>query len=315
MKQRSVALEKGLAHEAAQHRALADEAIASAPPYPADRFAGRGIVICASGLRYFVCAWICVRMLQRLGCELPIEFWALGADDWTPEMERLAREELGVGDCRMPRAEDRARFTDAWAESAGRAGWELKPYSIVESRFREVLLLDADIVPVVDPTFLFDSPQFAEHGAIFWPDPTPIGPERAAWEIMGVPYRGDVTMNSGQLLVDKARCWRALQLVLHYNRHSDFYFRHLHGDQDTFYFAWRKLGQSYAMPPFPVELLPYTFGEPDFTGRRIFQHRLRKWRFTQENVSIPGFLHEEECRAALNELREKWTSGFPTPRV
>ena len=176
-----------------------------------------------------------------------------------------------------------------------------------------MLLLDADIVPVVDPTFLFDSPQLAEHGAIFFPDPTPIGPDRNVWEIMGVPHRGDVTLNSGQLFVDKARCWRALQLVLHYNRHSDFYFRHLHGDQDTFYFAWRKLEQSYAMPPFPVELLPYTFGEPDFTGRRIFQHLVGKWRFTRENVSIPGFLHEEQCRAALNELREKWTGGFPIP--
>ena len=152
-------------------------------------------------------------MLQRLGCKLPIEFWALNANDWTEEMERLAREELGVSDCRMPREEDRQRFTDAWAESAGRAGWELKPYSIIESRFREVLLLDADIVPVVDPTFLFDSPQLAEHGAIFWPDPTPIGPERAAWEIMGVPYRQEMTINSGQLLVDKARCWQALQLA------------------------------------------------------------------------------------------------------
>ena len=237
-------LDESLAREAAAHRALAEEAIASAPPYPTERFDGRGIVICASGLRYFVCAWICVRMLRRLGCRLPIEFWTLGAHDWTPEMERLVREELGVSDCRLPRVEYRQRFTDVWEEGAGKAGWELKPYSIVESRFREVLLLDADIVPVVDPTFLFDSPQFAEHSAIFFPDPTPIGPERAAWEIMGVPYRDEVTLNSGQLLVDKARCWQALQLVLHYNRHSDFYFRHLHGDQDTFYIAWRKLGQS-----------------------------------------------------------------------
>jgi hypothetical protein len=130
---------------------------------------------------------------------------------------------------------------------------------------------------------------------------------------MGVPYREEMSMNSGQLLVDKARCWEALQLTLHYNRHSDFYYRHLFGDQDTFYFAWRKLGRSYAMPPFPVKLLPHTFCEDDFAGRRIFQHRLRKWRLTQENESIPGFLYEAECRAALNELREKWTTGFPMP--
>jgi alpha 1,2-mannosyltransferase len=170
-----------LRREIARYRALAEEAMASVAAYPAERFEGRGIVICASGLRYFTCAWICVRMLQRFGCALPVEFWALDENGWTPEMERLAREELGVSDCRLARGEDRERFTDPWAESAGRAGWELKPYAIIESRFREVLLLDADIVPVADPTFLFDSPQLAEHGAIFWPDPASIGPERAAW--------------------------------------------------------------------------------------------------------------------------------------
>ena len=78
MKDQSPALKAELAREVARHRKLADEAITSSPPCPADRFAGRGIVICASGLRYFVCAWICVPMLQRLGCSLPIDFWALG---------------------------------------------------------------------------------------------------------------------------------------------------------------------------------------------------------------------------------------------
>lgn len=68
---RSAALEKELTREADRHRKLADEAIASAPPYPKDRFAGCGIFICASGLRYFVCAWIRVRMWQRLGRTLP----------------------------------------------------------------------------------------------------------------------------------------------------------------------------------------------------------------------------------------------------
>jgi hypothetical protein len=35
-------------------------------------------------------------------------------------------------------------------------GWQLKPYSIVHCPFREVLFLDADNVPLRDPTFLFE---------------------------------------------------------------------------------------------------------------------------------------------------------------
>ena len=36
-------------------------------------------------------------------------------------------------------------------------GWELKPFALLNSPFQEVLLLDADNVPVVDPAFLFET--------------------------------------------------------------------------------------------------------------------------------------------------------------
>jgi hypothetical protein len=49
-------------------------------------------------------------------------------------------------------------------------GWELKAYAILHSRFREVLLLDADNVAVTDPEYLFQTPEFRRTGAIFWPD-------------------------------------------------------------------------------------------------------------------------------------------------
>ena len=34
-------------------------------PYPVGRFAGRGIVICAGGVRLFTCAWVLLYMLAR----------------------------------------------------------------------------------------------------------------------------------------------------------------------------------------------------------------------------------------------------------
>ena len=40
---------------------------------------GRGIVICAGGVRYFLCSWVCINMLRRQGCELPIELWYLNS--------------------------------------------------------------------------------------------------------------------------------------------------------------------------------------------------------------------------------------------
>src|SRR5205085_2739777 len=46
----------------------------------------RGIVICAGGPRYLPCAWVCIKMLRHVGCELPIEIWHLGPAELPDEM-------------------------------------------------------------------------------------------------------------------------------------------------------------------------------------------------------------------------------------
>ena len=97
-------------------------------------------------------------------------------------------------------------------------GWELKAFSLLHTRFAEVLLLDADNVPVLDPAFLFDDPVFREKGAVFWPDFGRLGPERAIWRITGIPYRDEPEFESGQILVDRTRCWEAPDLHLRRGR-------------------------------------------------------------------------------------------------
>lgn len=48
----------------------------------------------------------------------------------------------------------------------------MKGAALVEAtkRFDDVLMLDSDNIPVRDPAFLFDSVEFKELGAVFWPD-------------------------------------------------------------------------------------------------------------------------------------------------
>ena len=127
-------------------------------------------------------------------------------------------------------------------------GWECKPYAILHSPFREVLWLDADNVPLVDPSCLFAEPAYAETGAIFWPDLTSLPPDHPIWTICRVPWRDEPEFESGQIVLDKARCWDALQLTMHLNEWSDFYYRYVYGDKETFHLAWRMLDQPYAMP-------------------------------------------------------------------
>jgi len=38
-------------------------------------FSGKGIVLCAGGLRYLTCFWVSIHLLRYNGCKLPIELW------------------------------------------------------------------------------------------------------------------------------------------------------------------------------------------------------------------------------------------------
>jgi len=275
------------------------EAFLASTPRPPTGYRGRGIVICGGGARYFVNAWVCVNALRRLGCRLPVQVWHLGRQEMDPALERLlAPLQVECVDASRIRREHPVRRL---------GGWEVKPYAILFSRFREVLLLDADNVPVRDPTFLFDLQPFRDAGALFWPD---FGRSRKAqdiWRSCGLDVPAEPEFESGQLVVDKQRCWQALRLALWFNEHSDFYFQYLHGGKDTFHLAFRRLQAAYRLAPHAPEQFSGGMYQQDFDGRRLFQHRtVSKWTLMRLNPHIPGFQHEEDCLADLERLRQSW---------
>ncbi|HWQ92775.1 MAG TPA: glycosyltransferase family 9 protein [Clostridia bacterium] len=282
-----------------------DRFAGSLPAYPGG-FEGRGIVICGGGVRYFTCAWVGINMLRRLGCRLPIQLWFLGDSEVNALMRELVRP-LGVEciDAFQMRKRHHARTLN---------GWELKAYALLHSRFEQVLLLDADNVPVVDPSFLFEEPQFRRTGAIFWPDYYYGKNPKAApvWSSCGLRQPEEPEFESGQILVDKARCWRALRLALWFNEHSDFYYQYIHGDKETFHLAFWKLKQPYCLVPTPIHPLEATMCQHDLRGRRLFQHRnLDKWNLTGVNQRIPDFWFEQECFEFLAGLKQRWNGRAP----
>ncbi len=260
---------------------------------------GRGIVICAGGKKYFANAWVAIHRLRHLGCALPIEVWHLDGREMNPAMKRLITP-LGVTcvNAGHLRKEFPVRLL---------GGWQLKPYALLHSSFREVLLLDADNFPVVNPEALFTTPQYRETGALFWPD---RGREERAdviWKNCGLTRPDGPEFESGQVVVDKKRAWRALVLTVWFNENSDFYYRHLHGDKETFHLAFEKTATPYSLVPHPVHLLDGVICQHDFDGRRVFQHRTQaKWSLDVGNVRVTGFWFEEECLKDLARLRKKW---------
>ena len=290
-----------------QQRTMFEAAITAISAYPAERFAGRGIVICAGGARLFTCAYVAIGILRRqLDCRLPIQVWHLGPEEIGPPMRALLEElDVEVVDALAPSEREPMRIV---------GGWELKPYAIVHSRFREVFLLDADNVALIDPARLFELPQYAATGAVFWPDIVRLRADNPIWRVCGIAARSLPSFESGQVLVDKQRCWAALQLTLHMNAHSDFFYEHLYGDKDTFLMAWLRLGQPYAMTSHASQVRHGVLHQRGFDGEVLFQHRNKaKWSYGSGNPRIPEFRYEAECLALLAELERRWTGWVFNP--
>src|SRR5438046_6470344 len=92
------------------------------------------------------------------------------------------------------------------------------------------------------------------------------------------------------MVLDKQRWWKALRLALWFNEHSDFYYKHLHGDKETFHLAFKKLGKTFSMPQIPIHRLEGTMCQHDFDGKRIFQHRnMDKWNLFLNNKRVRIF--------------------------
>jgi hypothetical protein len=259
----------------------------------------RGIVICTGGKRLFTNAWVNVNILRYLGCELPIEFWYLGPQEMDSKMKALVKP-LGVTcvDAMRLREQYPARILN---------GYEVKAYALKHSPFRQTLLLDSDNVAVKEPTFLFNSPEFLAYRAIFWPDFSRLESFRLAWDCTGVPFQDEPEFESGQVYVDREKVWDALSLSMWYNEHSDFLYKHVHGDKETFHLAFRKLGVKYAMPPYGIHALDGVMCQHDFQGKRLFQHRnMAKWSYEGPNRVIKDFQLEERCLGYLEQLRAEW---------
>lgn len=266
----------------------------------------RGIVIPAGGARMFTCAWVAVRMLRDvLGSSLPIQLWHLGPEEMSPAMAALV-------------AEHGVETVDALALAAAKGmeigGFELKSFALLHCEFREVLLLDADNVPLLDPAELFAHESFVKTGAVFWPDLISIAASSRIWELCGVPYRAMPSFESGQLAVDRRRALPALTLAWFLNRHSRFVYQHIYGDKDTFLMAWLALGEPFHLVLHPVKRLQGCMCQHHPDGRRMFQHRnLRKWKLHGGNLAIEGFREEDTCLRFLDELNARWTGRVFTP--
>jgi hypothetical protein len=286
-------------------QASLDQAIArrrhSPAQYPDGRFDGRGIVICAGGERYFTCAWVLISILRRVHrCSLPIQVWHLGRREMSEEMRILLTEEaIEVVDAETVVARHPARLA---------GGWPLKPYAIAQSRFREVLYLDADTVPLVDPQAAFEWNGYRDNGLLLWPDVIDLKKTNPIWARLGLEPAERVSIDAGVLLADKARVWDVLDLTVLINEHCDEVYDLLYGDKDTFLVSAQLLNRPFGCIPHRPFQFEWDMVQRDPAGEPFLHHRTgTKWMLNGPNrpTAEPSLM--PSCEAALAELRRRWS--------
>ncbi|GBF93077.1 hypothetical protein Rsub_05688 [Raphidocelis subcapitata] len=278
--------------------------LAAIPGYPHGTFSGRGIVTVGGGMRYIVPAWMMVHQLRHLGCRLPIEMW-YPETEWPGDEAVAAFARLGVTSRKM---DFRGLNITAFKEDPksksfdpnGMARFTIKVAALLLSRFEEIIYLDADNVPLRDPSPLLDTPEYNATGALLWQDfwDNTMAPQ--AEQMLGLPrsewYPG--SFESGQMVINKRRHWRGLVVAAWFNSYANFWYEIFtcflgKGDKETFAY-----GMAVAREPYYViTTAPAAIGTTgtsmtcsprtklcvdEFTGNTMVQHDTRGW---------PLFLH------------------------
>lgn len=277
-----------------------------------------GILIVAGGDLYARLAFHLITALRGLGCRLPVELWHF-SHEMTDGIRQVFAGEPGVQLVDVGQfCRERGIVTRSVARSPQHAGWWLKSFALAHCGFAEVLLLDADNVPAVDPSYLFHDTAYQRAGAMFWPD-LPPSRERAqwvpeaAWRAVGLePVPQARPLESGQILVDRRRHAKALDVALCLNDHSDEVYRFVYGDKDTFLLAWHLCGQRYHMPPKNPDWRHPAICQHDSAGRLVFQHACQAKAELASGAIIKSLIQRRfapDAKAEYDRRLAGWTAS------
>jgi len=224
-------------------------------------YEGRGIVMCV-GNGHFNFARSSIDTLRNVvKTKLPIEIFYNGRHD----LDEYCREELSKFDNIYLR--DISEYFDHKIIDLG--GWAIKPFSILASRFEEVILMDADSVYMRDPAILFEDEGYKEKGTVFFRDRTLFPGSHGgsqwlkSWMVDPLPdtrelrYWKEETsheMESSTVVINKTKNILGLLSVCKLNEkriRDEVVYEHVHGDKETFWIGFDMARQPYNLLPVP----------------------------------------------------------------
>lgn len=210
-------------------------------------------------------AWVLLNELKRLECKLPVEIFHRTGE--------LTQSQIELLESVMPDLIKVKTITgnpkDFISRYGHKHGWACKIYALLESEYQENLWIDADNCPIRDPSFLFEDEEYLAKGSLFWRDM--MSPDSAdqysstsnMWVVFNIPPNDAEPFESGQLLLDKNKCWLQFALVKYYSDNCEIYYN-FGGDKEVFKMAWQRIALKNGIQPMAINYqsdpnVPYGF--------------------------------------------------------
>jgi alpha 1,2-mannosyltransferase len=273
-------------------------------------FNGTGVVMVGGG-EYFGPVVVGLHMLRRTGSTLPVEVFVADETEYESELCEDVLSKLGAGCVVLSHFLGDTNVSHKFQVTH----YQLKSLAMLFSSFAEVLYLDSDSIPLVDPsTELFSSEPYKSSGLVIWPDFWISTESPLFYHIAGLPsFPSNLPRSSseaGQILISKRTHLKTLLLAIYYNVYEpDYYYPLLsqgvvgQGDKETFLAAAVVVDEQYYRVKTPVATVGRHDGQV-FRGSAMIQHHpaddllyagLRNTNkdnnATQETKVRPAFIH------------------------
>ncbi|WIA33900.1 hypothetical protein OEZ86_006999 [Tetradesmus obliquus] len=213
----------------------------------------RGILVSAGGKGLTTQLVVLLKVLREtLHCKLPVEVAWQGGHEMDDAMLKALQKQFGP----LSGFDVAAKPYPKHIRRVSLSRFVGKVAALLHCSFTEVLLLDVDNLPLMNPEVLFEDPMFAAAGNLFWPDYWDDWIKPGVWNLLGLNativkpllaagggWSGRDT-ESGMLLLDRPRWLSVLHWVFWINSWHEKVGGHLYGDKDTFSLGFALAGHA-----------------------------------------------------------------------
>ncbi|GAA5986178.1 hypothetical protein JCM5350_006530 [Sporobolomyces pararoseus] len=249
----------------------------------------RGLVFTAGNGDTLNRLLVSLKILRHHGCQLPVEIFGFKNELESIQTKTIKRDIDSIGNVTW-RPLELVRAEGAWKQ------FHIKGEAIASSSFSEILYLDSDNIVVTDPTFLFDSPVYREHGIVLWPDFNRDAAANPIWRLLDEtcdPLHWQV--ETGQILIDKrARNGLngiAMEIVKEMNREHEFWFKLSGGDKDTFRYGFYFLDLPFSLAPhYPSSVGDFLPKHQIYEGHTFCGHTMLQYSLSTKDWNQSAFL-------------------------